>query len=208
MNINRKMSRLHITDKHTGKMEGMQSISTSCKTNPYCAEHAKVKGSVCEKCYAQRQMKMYKQMSPCYERNAEILTKSILEDDELPVINAAYFRFESFGDLINVNQVVNYFNICKKNPDVHFALWTKNPMLIKPVADQKPDNLQIILSSLFLNEKADISKMPFIDKVFTVYDKETIEKDNIDINCGARSCLKCHKCYVKNDIININEKLK
>ena len=201
-------ARLHITKKHTGKMAGMQSLSTSCKINPNCAKNALVKGSICAKCYAQRQMKVYKNLSPCLERNAEIVTSRVLEDNELPVINAAYFRFESFGDLINTTQVINYFNICKKNPDVHFALWTKNPHLIKDVADQKPKNLQIILSSLLINKEADKSNMPFIDKIFTVYDKETIAKDNIKINCGAKNCLKCHKCYVKGDTIKINEEVK
>lgn len=201
------MNELHITTKHTGKMTGMQSLSTSCKTNPNCEKNAKIEGSVCQKCYAQRQMKMYKNMSAAFEKNAEILTKRIIPNEDLPIINACYFRFESFGDLHNSTQLVNYFNICKKNPDVHFALWTKNPWIVAEVADQKPKNLQIIVSSLMLNKQIDISNMPYIDKVFTVYDKETIDKEGININCGARSCLACHKCYKKGNKI-INEKLK
>lgn len=199
---------LHITKKHNGKMEGMQSLSTSCETNKYCLEHSKIEGSICSKCYAQRQMKMYKNMSECFQRNAKELTSRVLDFDELPLTNVLYFRFEAFGDLINTTQVINYFNICKKNPNTRFALWTKNPFLIKPVADQKPDNLQIIVSSMFINKEIDITKFPFADKVFTVYDKETIKKENIDINCGAKSCLSCHLCYDKNDVIKIKEKLK
>ena len=203
------MGKLHITEKHTGKMKGMQSISTSCKTNPFCEEHAKVDGSICQKCYAQRQMKMYTNMSACFEKNAEILTNEILKDEDLPKLNCQYFRFEAFGDLINKTQVLNYFNICKKNPGVKFALWTKNPWLITEVADQKPDNLQIIVSSLFINSAMQIGpSYTFVDKVFTVYDKKTIEKENIDINCGARNCLECHKCYEHNGIKYINERLK
>lgn len=80
------MGLLHITEKMSGKMEGMMSLNTSCKTNPFCAKHAQVKGSVCEKCYAQRQMKRYTNMSQCYERNAEVLTKSVIPDEYLPVI--------------------------------------------------------------------------------------------------------------------------
>ena len=201
------MNELHITTKHTGKMTGMQSLSTSCKTNPNCEKNAKIEGSVCQKCYAQRQMKMYKNMSAAFEKNAEILTKGIIPNEDLPIINACYFRFESFGDLHNSTQLVNYFNICKKNPDVHFALWTKNPWIVAEVADQKPKNLQIIVSSLMLNKQIDISNMPYIDKVFTVYDKETIDKEGININCGARNCLVCHKCYKKGNKV-INEKLK
>jgi ribosomal protein L40E len=190
-------------------MKGMVSLSTSCKTNPYCEKHSKVDGSVCQKCYAQRQMKMYKNMSECFERNAEILTNQILKEEDLPVINVLYFRFEAFGDIMNETQVINYFNICKKNPEVHFALWTKNPHLIVNVAYQKPDNLVILASSLYINKPLDLKdKFPFIDKIFTVYDKETIEKEGIDINCGARNCLQCHKCYQHNEIKYINERLK
>lgn len=200
--------KLHITTNHSGKMTGMQSLSTSCKTNPNCAKYSKVKGSVCQKCYAQRQMKMYKNMSACFERNADVLTSRVLDKEELPLINACYFRFEAFGDLHNTTQLINYFNICKKNPDVHFALWTKNPYIVKEVADQKPKNLVILVSSLFLNTPVDIEKMPYIDKVFTVYDKDTIAKENVNINCGARNCLKCHRCYKKTGAKYINEKLK
>lgn len=199
---------LHITTNHTGKMTGMQSLSTSCKTNPNCARYSQIPGSVCSKCYAQRQMKMYTNMSAAFERNADILTTRILDNEELPLINACYFRFEAFGDLHNVTQIINYFNICKKNPDVHFALWTKNPYIIKEVADQKPKNIVILVSSLFINKPIDIENMPWIDKVFTVYDKETIEREKININCGARNCLKCHRCYKKGGAKNVNEKLK
>ena len=197
-----------MTLKHTGKMNGMQSLSTSCVMNENCAKYAKVKGSVCEKCYAQRMTKMYKNLAPCLQKNTEILTKSVLPEEELPEINSVYFRFEAFGDLNNTTQVINYFNICKKNPETKFALWTKNPHLIIPVADQKPENLQILLSSLFLNNVADAANYPFIDKIFTVYDKETIEREGIEINCGARNCFKCHKCYVAGGDKYVNERLK
>lgn len=201
--------KLHITEKHTGKMKGMQSLSTSCKTNPNCEKYSQIPGSICSKCYAQRQMKMYKNMSAAFERNADVLTTQIIPKDQLPLINACYFRFEAFGDLHNATQLINYFNICKKNKDVNFALWTKNPYIVKEVVEteKKPNNLQIIVSSLFINKQLDISNMPYIDKVFTVYDKDTIERENIDINCGARNCLECHKCY-KKGVTVINEKLK
>ena len=198
--------KIHITT-HSGKMKGMQSIGTTCKLNPTCAKNAKIKGSVCEKCYAQRYTGMRKGLENHLERNTKLLTSKIIPMDELPIVNACYFRFESFGDLHNTTQLINYFNICKKNPDTYFALWTKNPGIVKKVADQKPKNLQIIVSSLMLNKPVDISKMPYIDKVFTVYDKETIKRDGININCGAKSCLTCHKCYKKGNKV-INEKLK
>lgn len=203
---------LHITKKHTGKMEGMQSLSTSCRGNKYCMERAKNPDSICSLCFADRMMDMYKNLDPCMQRNGDILSSKILSEDELPRINAAYFRFESFGDLINEYHAINYFRICKKNPATHFALWTKNPFLIQKAIDdykvEKPKNLIIVLSSPFLNKKVDASRWTFIDKTFTVYDNETIKIKDLKINCGGRSCMSCLRCYKKNTSKDIREEVK
>jgi hypothetical protein len=206
----RKISGLHFTTKHSGKMEGMVSISTSVTTNDRCAKNAQIKGSICEKCFAAKQMKVYPSMENCMVENQRILTSSVLPLEKLPIINALYFRFEAFGDLNSPTQVKNYFNICYKNPGVKFALWTKNPDYIAAaIADgyEKPDNLNIVLSSLFINKERK-NVFPFVDKVFTVYDPEYIEKNSVEINCGAKSCFSCGLCYNKNSVGIINERLK
>lgn len=123
--------------------------------------------------------KMYKSLNECLESNTEILTKNIIDWDDLPRIYSLYFRFESFGDLNNEIQLINYFNICRKNPEVKFALWSKNLFIIDKAIKEghhKPDNLMIIASSPFLNKIADYSQYEFVDKVFTVYTKDAIEK--------------------------------
>lgn len=210
LNNSRKISGLHFTTKHNGKMAGMVSISTSVTTNERCAKNAQIKGSICEKCFAAKQMKVFPSMEKPMVENQRILTGSVLPMEKLPTINNLYFRFESFGDLNNATQVKNYFNMCYKNPRVKFALWTKNPDYIaEAIADgyAKPDNLNIVLSSLFLNVERR-KTFDFVDKVFTVYDPEYIEKNGVEINCGARSCFDCGLCYEKNGVEVINEKLK
>lgn len=206
----RKISGLHFTTKHSGKMAGMVSISTSVTTNERCEKNAKIKGSICEKCFAAKQMKIYPSMESCMVENQRILTSSILEAELLPIINNLYFRFEAFGDLNNEIQVINYFNICEKNPNVKFALWTKNPDYIQAALDMgytKPENLNIVLSSLFINQERK-NPFSFVDKVFTVYDHKHIEENNVNINCGAKSCFSCGLCYEKNGVNIINERLK
>ena len=173
-------------------------------------QRSKMNGTVCQKCYAQNMMKMYKQLNPCMTNNGDILSSRILSEDELPMLNVAYFRFEAFGDLINETHVINYFNICKLNPDTHFGLWTKNPGLIQAAIDKgnsKPDNLQIVLSSPYINVKVK-NKWIFVDKIFTVYDKQFIADNNVDINCHGKKCLKCKLCYQNNGVIDIREQLK
>jgi hypothetical protein len=34
------------------------------------------------------------------------------------------------------------------------------------------------------------------DKVFTVYTKQYVKENNIDINCGGKKCKDCLLCYV------------
>lgn len=202
---------VHFTLNHTGKMAGMASLSTSVIENPICRKRAMVKGSICEKCFAAAQMRRYGDtFRDCFKKNTEVLTTQIIPVKEWPLLNYRVFRFESFGDLQNKTQVINYFNFAKRNPETTFALWTKNPEFIAAaIADghKKPKNMVIIQSSCFIN-KADTKRYDFIDKVFTVYDKKYIQENNISINCGARNCLECGRCYSKRTGTEVREQLK
>lgn len=206
--------KLHVTTKHTGKMQYLQSLSTSSLVNPFCIARSKNNNMICSKCYSNTMQARYKNLSKTLERNAVILTGKILDIDDLPVINCLLFRFEAFGDLINKTQFINYLNICNKNKSTSFAIWTKNYNIIKSVFNdgyEKPDNLLIIFSSPYLNDTVNLDfnqEYNFVDKVFTVYDKEYIKNNNININCGARDCFTCRKCYTQNDTFYINEMLK
>ena len=207
---------LHITYNHTGKMHGMISISTSALVNDGCMRRHQIEGSICSKCYACKQLKRYKAQDLALIRNAYILTSKVYDVSEMPFLNAAFVRFEAFGDLINETQFMNYINIAKKNPHCTFAIWTKAPYIMTNVFKsgiEKPSNMIIIYSSIMVNDSVFTfeelkEKMPFIDKMFTVYDKKTIKEKNIDINCGARSCVGCMRCYTHNTENVINEMLK
>lgn len=202
---------IEITKDHTGKMKEMGSVSTSCKVNANCAKYAQIPGSICSKCYAQRMTKMYKNLDAKLRRNFDALTTDIIPIEELPILNYGYFRIEAFGDLANTTQAINYFHLIQKNPQTFFGWWTKNPKYIAEALEtmkiKKPKNVNIIYSSMFINKRMEV-EYPFIDKVFTVYDKDYIKDNKIKINCGGRSCLSCHRCYEKNRTKYINEQLK
>lgn len=208
----KKETGIHFTEKHSGKMSGMISLSTSCLGNKFCQAYQKDKGKVCSKCFAAAQMKMYKNMNTCFQRNADVLTTRILDKDEWPVLNVLYARLESFGDLQNETQLINYFNLCKRNPNTMFALWTKNMFIVDSVLKsgyKKPSNLNIVVSSHYLNKVVDVEQYDWVDRVFTVYDKDFIKENDVEINCGALSCMNCLKCYKKSKKhFYINEKLK
>lgn len=216
-----KKMRLAACLTHGGKMAGVISISTS-PFNPVCDRRAAYKNSVCHYCFSRRMMRIYKALGAKLARNRDWLSTVELTAADVYPFNpkSNFFRFEAFGDLFSTLQVKNYFVIADALAarGIECALWTKNPQVIKAAIDQynlvKPSNLNIIYSVAGLNSNAAAAiydafqsfGYEFIDKVFTVYDAE--HADGVDINCGARDCATCGKCYHKNDIVFINEKLK
>jgi len=205
------LSPVIVSDCMSGKMEDIPSISTSCLLNTHCQQYRKIEGSICQKCFAHATINRYSGLSKNLESNYYLLTTSVLDEDLLPKFNeelAPIVRFESFGDIENETQVINYVNICRKNPNIIFALWTKNPHIVSKAFDKvgKPENLILIQSSIMIN---DIVKAynEYIDKVFTVYDKKG--QKGININCGARHCFTCRRCYTVKDAVEyISEALK
>ena len=208
--------------KHNDKMEGLISLSTAAICNEYCKKRACNKDCICAHCYANNMLSMYKDLAVKNTINAHILTNIELAADSVPFINACIFRFESFGDLINELQFKNYCTIARKNQNCTFTIWTKNAFIIRRAfeiyGNIKPKNMIIIFSSPFLNTPAEsmTEKYPWIDKVFTVYSLDYMRAQGMSvkaidkfINCGAKSCAGCQKCYnKKNRTTFINEMLK
>lgn len=216
---------VHYCVDHNDKMHGVISLSTDINSNPYCQARRRQNTAVCSVCFSDRlwndEKGQYRNNNNCYKVNTEILTTRILSANELPYIDPAkweIFRFEAFADIQNKIQVLNYFHIAKFNPAIRFALWTKNPGFVAQAikVEEKPDNLEVVFSSTKINTpfQAEIiaKHFPFVSKIFTVYNDSGIQENNITINCGARSCLGCQRCYKKNPdgviIQNINERVK
>ena len=210
---------IHYTTEHTGKMAGLWGVSTSVTLNPICQQRVKDGESVCSHCFSQRMWNpengTYRKQRGCYEQNFRILTTHLLEGDELPEfdpVKVPLVRIESFGDVANVTQARNYLRMAWNNPKSRFAAWTKNPGIWKRAIEieGKPKNLQMVLSSRRLNVVDNAEHWGVFDKVFTVYDKQGAE--GVEINCGARSCMKCQRCYKANpkgvSLMIVNEKLK
>ena len=203
-------SPVHVSDSMSGKMAGIPSISTSCLVNPICKARMKDGNSICAHCFAEATLTRYKAAGVAMENNYHLLTESVLPFDLLPVFaNVAIVRIESFGDVANKTQAINYANICKVNPAVTFAWFTKNMSIVKSAFDEvgKPENVVMIESSPIMNEiKAPANE--YVDKVFTVFDDETISARQINVNCGARCCATCRRCYNKATENEVIERLK
>lgn len=201
---------IHISRGMTGKMHGIPSISTSCVENPICKRRRKAKDSVCAHCYAVGVINRHKKAGENYAENFHILAGGVLS--AIPYFFSDRFvRLESFGDVANEIHAYNYFLICKANPQTSFSIWSKNAKLFAGIFEKygKPENLIFIESSEKLNTPKKPS-FPWVDKVFTVYDKMTIKGKGVPINC-AKSCAFCGKCYDRKrgeGVTEINEILK
>lgn len=205
-------SPVYISEKMSGKMAGFPSISTAVCSNKICKARATNPDSICAHCFAAATVARYSDLRGHLIDNYNLLTGRILGPNELPIFTTRHpVRLESFGDLANRIQAVNYLNIARANPENVFTIWTKNPAFLDYAIKTtgKPANLICIISSENLNETTDASRWEWCNHVFTVYTPAHIEAAGVDINCGARDCGSCLKCYtLGNDVFHISEKLK
>ena len=202
---------VHITVNHSGKMSGMGSISTACVCNKHCLERRGIEGSICQGCFAYRTFDMRNEsFEMCFTRNYEILTSVEIPVELMPVLNYSIFRIESFGDIENEIQAKNYWNLIKANPYTQFGWWTKNYGIVEKIFDKygKPENVSLVVSSVMINEEFDIQKFAYADKIFTVFKRDYIDKNDVEINCGSKQCVTCQICYRNNDVVYIREKKK
>lgn len=197
---------LSFCNNHTAKMAGMESLSTNNKVNERCAKNKCIPGSICEFCFADRQIDMFSSMDKPLTINYLLLNYKVLPVSILPIINRQYARFESFGDAASAIQAINYCNICTAheiNRNCNFAAWSKNPDYWYPAFRMvgKPENLSFGVSSLFLNKENTIPEKykKYVDFLFTVFETEKAAVEaGFTVNCGARHCLSCLRCYKAN----------
>lgn len=192
------------TDKRKSKLDGINSLSTCCLDNKYCIERMQNGDSICSLCYSKTQQKTQLTLQ---DRNT--INGIILRNIIIPVSAwrkyfkrenlTKYFRIESFGDVANKTQAINYINFMKAFPRIHFAVWSKNIGIwnFAFMEAGKPENCSFVYSCNKINciEKHMIKIYSFIDYIFTVFDKKYIKANNIEITCGGRSCM--HDCIQK-----------
>lgn len=194
---------LHVTTNHTGKMSDIYSISTSCLHNPYCLARMQHKEFICHECFAAATENRYSELTEHLINNTNILSGIIIPVELWPFFIANdIFRLESFGDLNNEIQQINYFNFCRANKEISVAQWSKNPFITAKVIKagyEKPENLQYVYSIPRKNVIPDFDRIhaiwPFIDRIMVIVTADFAAAHNIVINCGARSCNRCRNCY-------------
>lgn len=138
-NANKKdvQSLVKLSYSMSGKMENVLSLSTNCINCGRCQKRHNIKGTICEYCYAFKQLEHpnYKNTSMIknFNLNEDFFTVSI-RDYETEIKPIAWeivkalqknnetigttekpcnlFRLESFGDIHNIIHAENYFLLC------------------------------------------------------------------------------------------------
>ena len=200
---------VHITNG-SGKLDSIKSINTNTVTNDFCIKMNKAKDTniICTKCYSHAMLKTFrKNCQPSFQRNSDLLSTRVLEQEELPLILDAFFRFDSHGELINVTNLINYVNITKKHPHCSFGLWTKRKDIINRYFKDNdcPPNLILIYSNPKISNI--LSKPPkhFHRTFNNVLEHEEVERQN----CTGQQCKNCLLCYTPNNGVDtIVEKVK
>lgn len=199
----------------TGKMETIIALSSSCIVNPFCLARMLDGDSICSHCFSVGLQLFKPNVRENTIENFKILNTMVIPAKYWPLVCNDMLRFEAFGDVWTWKQVANYFECARRNKGTRCALWTKNPEIVKQAIAhgyKKPKNLVIVYSSPKVNTVAErlalLEKYDFIDKIFTVFEKEFVIANNIDINCGARSCRGCQRCYYKETGWEVREQLK
>jgi hypothetical protein len=191
---------VHIT-QGSGKMENICSVNVSSLQNEFCKQMSQQKNTVCGKCYSNRYSKLRPTLEKRILENSDLLSTRLLEPEEVPLFNARYVRFNSFGEIINEIHYLNLIQIANSNPHTTFGLWTKRSNIV--MRYPKEPNIKYIFSPLGLEKpKLGLNVIKFFDKVFMVH-----KKDSSIINCKGK-CIDCLLCYTDNDTKFIHEKLK
>jgi len=163
---------------------------------------AKVKGSVCEGCYALKGRYMFSNTQDALERRYDAWNSDrakwvdamiYLMHNKQHIVNAGVFRFFDSGDIQGSAMLDDINTVAWASPTIRFWLPTKEYKLVKNYDKEIAPNLVIRVSA------------PTVDKGFSGYThiSTVYNKDNIDTAKGAvcpaskqdNQCGSCRACW-------------
>ena len=163
---------------------------------------AKVKGSVCEGCYALKGRYMFSNTQDALERRYDAWNSDrakwvdamiYLMHNKQHIVNAGVFRFFDSGDIQGSAMLDDINTVAWASPTIRFWLPTKEYKLVKNYDKEIAPNLVIRVSA------------PTVDKEFSGYThiSTVYNKDNIDtakgVVCPASNqgnqCGSCRACW-------------
>ena len=183
--------------KMPGKSYGIPAIA--CNVGSILA---KLKGTVCHKCYAMKGNYLFPSVVKAQRKRLASLYHELWRDAMVRQIlhaNETEFRWHDSGDLQSMQHLLNILDVARRTPDVDHWLPSKEAQLIHKFAklygmDAIPDNIIIRISGTKVNGKA-TNKWPWTS---TVHDPGN---DWIGEECKAYTrqgkCGPCRICWDK-----------
>jgi len=171
----------------------------------------KIKGSVCEGCYALKgnYHRFAKTIEPLQYKRLESITHPLWVEAMIKLIgNKPFFRWHDAGDLQSVEHLSKIAQIAQQLPQTLFWLPTREYDIVKAFVETKsiPVNLVIRMSAMMIDVPA---KLPRSLKGFANILTSTVHK-NKELNgfkCVAPSqqgkCGSCRSCW-DNTVTNVS----
>jgi hypothetical protein len=161
---------------------------------------AKVKGSVCEGCYALKGMYRFGNVQSALERRYQSLAdKRWVNSMALLISNQSkdFFRWHDSGDIQSIDHLKKIVDVCKLTPDTKHWLPTREYKIVESYINQYgslPSNLVIRLSAHKVNFPA---PEKLAKRLGVQTSSVTTSKD--DFTCKApkqnNECKDCRLCW-------------
>lgn len=170
----------------------------NCKTGE---KLSKIKGSVCEGCYARKANYKYPSVMLAHAKreanlgSAEWQQAMILQIEKT---GTTHFRFHDSGDLQSVDHLKAIVNIAQALPQVAFWLPTKEKGMLsayKRMGGAIPDNLTIRLSAAMVD--SDKVNASLTGNVSLVQDKVELSGFHCKAPAQNGKCEDCRACWSK-----------
>ena len=170
---------------------------------------AKVKGSICNTCYARQGFNLFPNTQDSFRKRSSVIDSPYWAKYMVQLIRkneerrkrrnepTGYFRWFNSGDLKNVSHLLKIVWIAKETPEIKHWLPTHEWGMVKTVLNKIgtfPDNLCVRISAIMVDDKApDFMNLPGSG---VVYDKK---KSNCRAYKGGKKahCGKCRMCWDK-----------
>ena len=183
---------------NTSKMPG-KSISLSAEKCITGSKLVKVKGTVCEDCYALKGSYRFPVVKNKMHERMEFFNASNFVPAMVMHLNKTkneWFRWFDSGDVQSVKMALNILDVCEKTPNKNHWIPTKEHKIWKDALKKKalPENVVLRFSAYMVN------KPPSDNWQWSsaVTDNNTI----FGVECNAPKqegkCLDCRACWDKN----------
>lgn len=220
MEIKNNVKIIKESNGSTDKLQGISHISCNTTGNKFCDSMRKLAkenntACICRHCYAVGASRYNgKDDKWNLEYTGQLLSSRILTKKEIMencVSSNILLRISKYGELININHLINIMNIAKVNKHAKVSLFTKRADLVIEYAklNKIPSNVILIYSNPIIDGVVTNEKiLNTFHKVFNVISKDLNRVNCNDKNSNSTKCIVCRKCYKKTGVKDIFEGLR